>query len=53
MNRSVLVGSLGFLLGVCSLSFNVGREIQVPVGGARGPLLMSGLGESEAVWKFT
>ena len=50
MNPRVLIGSVGFLLGVLSLSFNVGREIQVPVGGARGPLLMSGLGESEAVW---
>jgi hypothetical protein len=48
VNRGVLAGSLGFLLGVSSLSFNVGREIHVPVGGARGPLLMSGLGESEA-----
>jgi hypothetical protein len=39
---------LGFLLGVLGLSFNVGREIPVPVGGGRGPLMMSGLGPSDA-----
>lgn len=41
---------LGLLLGVASLSFNVGREIHIPLGGARGPLMMSGLGPSSAVW---
>jgi hypothetical protein len=41
------VGPLGFVLGVVSLSFNVGNEIHVPVGGGRGPLMMSGLGPSE------
>jgi hypothetical protein len=50
--RRALVGSLGFLLGVFSLSFNVGREIQIPLGGARGPLMMSGLGPSSAVWSL-
>ncbi len=41
---------LGFLLGVASLSFNAGHEVRVPLGGARGPLMMSGLGPSSAVW---
>ena len=50
MNRPTLLIALGFLLGVASLSFNVGREIQVPVGGGRGPLMMSGLGPSEAAF---
>jgi len=48
--RSAFVLLLGFLLGVASLSFNVGREIHIPLGGARGPLMMSGLGPSSAVW---
>ena len=50
--RRALVGSLGLLLGVASLSFNAGREIQIPVGGARGPLMVSGLGPSSAVWSL-
>lgn len=48
MTRSPLVGPLAFLLGVLGLSFNVGREVHIPLGGARGPLMMSGLGPSEA-----
>ena len=52
MTRSAFVLLLGFLLGVASLSFNVGREIRVPLGGARGPLMMSGLGPSSAVWSL-
>ncbi len=48
VSRSSLVGPLGFVLGVVSLSFNVGNEIHVPVGGGGGPLMMSGLGPSEA-----
>ena len=43
---------LGFLLGVATLSLNVGREIPIPLGGARGPLMMSGLGPSSAVWSL-
>lgn len=50
MNRRAPLAALGFALGVSSLSMTVGREILVPVGGARGPLLFSGLGESEAAW---
>lgn len=50
MNRWIVPGALGFFLGVLSLSANVGREVAVETGGARGPLLMSGLGPSEAVW---
>ncbi len=50
MNRGIVPGALGFLLGVLSLSANVGPEVGVETGGARGPLLMSGLGPSEAVW---
>jgi hypothetical protein len=38
------------VLGVLSLSQNVGGELQVAVGGGRGPLMMSGLGPSQAVW---
>ena len=48
--RQAFVLLLGLLLGVASLSFNVGREIHIPLGGARGPLMMSGLGPSSAVW---
>lgn len=48
--RSAGVGLLGFLLGVLSLSFKVGGEILIPLGSASGPLMMSGLGPSEAVW---
>jgi len=47
-----LVFALGLLLGVASLSFNVGSNIQIPVGGARGPLMVSGLGPSSAVWSL-
>jgi hypothetical protein len=50
VNRWIVPGVLGFFLGVLSLSANVGREVAVETGGARGPLLMSGLGPSEAVW---
>ncbi len=50
MSRGVAPGALGFLLGVLSLSANIGREVHIPTGGARGPLLVSGLGPSEAVW---
>ncbi len=53
MNHWIVPGALGFLLGVLSLSANVGREIAVETGGARGPLLMSGLGPSEAVWALS
>lgn len=53
MNRGIVPGALGFFLGVLSLSANVGREIGVETGGARGPLLMSGLGPSEAVWALS
>lgn len=48
MKRQAFVSLLGFLLGVAGLSFNVGREIRIPLGGARGPLMMSGLGPSSA-----
>ena len=48
--RQAFVLLLGFLLGVASLSFNAGREIHIPLGGGRGPLMMSGLGPSSAVW---
>lgn len=47
MTRAALIAPLGFVLGVVALSFNVGNEIHVPVGGGRGPLMMSGLGPSE------
>ena len=47
MKRWFLAAPAGFLLGLLALSFNVGNEVQVPVGGARGPLMMSGLGPSE------
>jgi hypothetical protein len=50
VKRTLLLAASGFLLGVLSLSLNVGREIQVAVGAGRGPLMMSGLGASEAVW---
>jgi hypothetical protein len=50
VRRLLLPAVSGFLLGVLSLSVNVGREIQVAVGGGRGPLMMTGLGASEAVW---
>lgn len=48
MNRSSLMALMGFLLGVLGLSFGLGREIKVPVGGGRGPLMVSGLGPSDA-----
>ncbi|MBX7184460.1 MAG: hypothetical protein K1Y01_04870 [Vicinamibacteria bacterium] len=50
MNRSSVVAALAFLLGGLVLSLPVGREIHVPLGGARGPVMMSGLGPSVAVW---
>lgn len=50
MNRGIGTAALGFLLGVLSLSGNVGREVAIETGGARGPVLMTGLGPSEAVW---
>ncbi len=48
MSRSPLIVVLGLGLGIASLSLNVGQQIHIPVGSARGPLMMSGLGESEA-----
>jgi len=48
VKRQAFVSLLGFLLGVAGLSFNVGQEIHIPLGGARGPLMMSGLGPSSA-----
>jgi hypothetical protein len=51
MQRAI-AAALGFLLGVASLSFNVGHEVEVPMGGARGPLMMSGLGPSSALWSL-
>lgn len=50
MNRPALIAPLGFFLGVVSLSSGAAPAIHVPLGGARGPLMMSGLGPSEAVW---
>ena len=50
MNPSSVLAALAFPLGVLALSFNAGGEIHIPLGGARGPLLMSGLGPSSAVW---
>jgi hypothetical protein len=52
VTRSAFVALLGLLLGVASLSANVGREIRIPLGSARGPLMMSGLGPSSAVWSL-
>jgi hypothetical protein len=52
VNRATLIKALGFSLGVLGLSFGVGREIHVAVGGGRGPLMMSGLGQSEAAWNL-
>ena len=52
MKRAGLAAAFGFLLGVASLSFPTGPEVHVPLGGARGPLMMSGLGPSEAVWSL-
>ena len=46
--RSAILAGLGFLLGVICLSFRVGPELRVAVGGARGPLMVSSLGPSEA-----
>jgi hypothetical protein len=43
-----LAGGLAFALGIASLSLNLGPEIHVPLGGGRGPLMMSGLEASEA-----
>lgn len=48
MKAAPLLAAFGFLLGVGTLSLNVGQTVHVPMGGARGPLIMSGLGPSEA-----
>jgi len=47
VKRPTILAAGGFFLAVLALSFSVGTEIHIPVGGARGPLLMSGLGPSE------
>ena len=52
MNRRYLIPLLGLGLGLSSLSLKVGTEIVVPVGGGRGPIMVSGLGPSEAVWSL-
>lgn len=52
MNRRYLIPLLGLALGLSSLSLKVGTEIVVPVGGGRGPIMVSGLGPSEAVWSL-
>ncbi len=50
MNPSSVFAALAFPLGVLALSLNAGQEIHIPLGGGRGPLMMSGLGPSSAVW---
>jgi len=50
--RQAFALPLGFLLGMAILSLHVGPEIRIPLGGARGPLMMSGLGPSSAVWSL-
>jgi hypothetical protein len=46
-------GLLGFFLGVLSLSFSIGPDVRMKVGGGPGPLMMSGLGPSEAASALT
>ena len=46
--RGLALAALGFLLSAAALSFGVGSEVRIPVGGARGPILMTSLGPSEA-----
>lgn len=48
MSRTPLIATVGFVLTVLGLSLPVGQEIHVPIGSGRGPLIMSGLGPSEA-----
>lgn len=51
--RPASLSLLGFLLGVAGLSLSVGPEIPIPLGSARGPLMMTGLGPSSAVWALS
>lgn len=41
------MAAVAFGLALLALSFNLGSEIHVPLGGGRGPLMLSGLGPSE------
>ena len=51
--RFLLLSAFGFLLGVISLSFGVGTQLHLAVGGARGPMMVSSLGPSEAAVDLT
>ena len=51
--RAIVAGPAAFVLGLLVASVPTRKEVAIPLGGARGPLLLSGLDESEAALSLT